>query len=95
LRVDVALSQRFYRGEFAGSVVVCGTAVSGEPMKASEIAKWTDLSEEEINRMGQEVPEVDKKRWLKSQTQTHSSKKSIQIHKGWWNQKGYQQVMPF
>ena len=49
-------------GEFVGSVVVCGTAIPGEPMKASEIAKWTDLSEEEINRMSQEVPEVDKKR---------------------------------
>ena len=45
--------------EFMGSVVVCGTAIPGDGITVSKIAESINTTEEEVNRMIRQVPEVE------------------------------------
>jgi ligand-binding sensor protein len=49
----------FSDDEFMGSVVVCGTGIPEEEITPAMIAESINRSEEEINRMIQQVPIVD------------------------------------
>lgn len=50
----------FSDGEFMGSVVVCGTAIPKEEITSAMIAESINRSEEEVNRLIEQVPVMDK-----------------------------------
>ena len=51
----------FSDAEFMGSVVVCGTAIPKEEITPAMIAESINRSEEEVNRMIEQVPVMDTK----------------------------------
>jgi len=52
----------FSNAEFMGSVVVCGTGIPEEEISPAMIAKSINRSEEEVNRLIQQVPVMDKEK---------------------------------
>ena len=52
----------FSEGEFMGSVVVCGTGIPEEEISPAMIAKSINRSEDEVNRLIQQVPVMDKEK---------------------------------
>jgi ligand-binding sensor protein len=61
-RMSKCLIPVFSDGEFMGSVVVCGTGIPEEEISTAMIAKSINTSEEEVHRMIEQVPVMDKEK---------------------------------